>query len=274
LDAEPDRLRMGEMSLTAPIETRPLYGRKVLVPRGGPWGDSVASALRAKGATPVIAPMINFETTDDVEALQSAFADLAAGKFDWVTMTSATTVDVMAAYGAVIPASTRVAAVGETTAAALRAAGYRADLVPSEENTAHGLLESWGHATKGVVPLRILTLRSQIAVPVLTEGLKRIGHNVRSVVAYRTVGIPVDDAVIREVREGGFNAVLVTSGSVGEQVSLQMGDIPKSTFVAAIGPRTAKDARAFGLRVDAVATEQDVDSLIRLLVANALATSD
>jgi uroporphyrinogen-III synthase len=261
------------MTFTAPLETRPLYGCKVLIPRGGPWGDFLASALRSKGATPVIAPMINFETTDDVETLQSAFEDLAAGKFDWVTMTSATTVDVMAAYGAVIPATTRVAAVGETTASALRAAGYKADLVPSEENTAHGLLESWSQATKGIVPLRILTLRSQIAVPVLTEGLKRIGHNVRSVVAYRTVGVPVDDAIIRQVREGDFNAVLVTSGSAGEQIALQIGDIPSSTLVAAIGPRTAKDARAFGLRVDSVAPEQDVDSLLRLLIANALASS-
>ncbi len=258
------------MSLTTPIETRPLYGRKVLVPRGGPWGDSVASALRSKGATPVIAPMINFETTDDVQTLQTAFADLAAGQFDWVTLTSATTVDVMAAYGAVIPESTKVAAVGETTASALRAAGYKADLVPSEENTAHGLLETWAEATQRVVPLRILTLRSQIAVPVLTEGLKRIGHTVRSVVAYRTVGIPVDDTVIRQVRDGDFAAVLVTSGSVGEQVALQMGDIPASTFVAAIGPRTARDARAFGLRVDAVATTQDVDSLIDLLITHTL----
>jgi uroporphyrinogen-III synthase len=217
--------------------------------------------------------MVNFVTTDDVEALQDAIADLAAGKFDWVTLTSATTVDVMAAYGAVIPAETKVAAVGETTADALRAAGYRADLVPNEDNTAHGLLELWAQATQSVVPLRILTLRSQIAVPVLTEGLKRVGHDVRSVVAYRTVGIPVEDDIIRDVRDGGFSAVLVTSGSVGEQVSLQMGDIPASTLVAAVGPRTARDARAFGLRVDAVAAEQDVNSLIDLLIANALKSS-
>lgn len=263
---------MGEMSLTAPIQTRPLDGRKVLVPRGGPWGDSVASALRKMGATAVIAPMINFATTDDVDTLQTAIKDLAAGKFDWVTLTSATTVDVMAAYGAIIPASTQVAAVGETTADALRAAGYKADLVPGEDNTARGLLESWGQATNGVVPLRILTLRSQIAVPVLTEGLKRIGHDVRSVVAYRTVGIPVEENIIRDVREGNFSAVLVTSGSVGEQIALQMGDVPESTLVAAIGPRTARDARSFGLRVDAVAAEQDVDSLIDLLIASALRT--
>jgi uroporphyrinogen-III synthase len=115
----------------------------VLVPRGGPWGDGVAAALRARGATPIVAPMINFAPTDDQPALEAALAKLAAGGFDWLTVTSATTVDVLSSYGAVIPASTKVAAVGETTAAALVAAGYHADIVPSEENSARGLLEEW-----------------------------------------------------------------------------------------------------------------------------------
>ncbi|MEG2778410.1 MAG: uroporphyrinogen-III synthase, partial [Aurantimicrobium sp.] len=168
------------MSFTSPIETRPLYGHRVLVPRGGPWGDSVASALRAKGASAVIAPMVNFAPTDDAPALETALKELAAGEFDWVTLTSATTVDVLMAHQAVIPPTTKVACVGETTATALAAAGYKADLAPSEENTAHGLLEEWTTATGGVVPLRVLTLRSQIAVPVLTEGLIRIGHSVKS----------------------------------------------------------------------------------------------
>ncbi|MDF2555859.1 MAG: uroporphyrinogen synthase, partial [Microbacterium sp.] len=95
---------------------KPLAGWRVLVPRGGPWGDGVAAALRAKGAVPVVAPLINFAPTNDEATLEAALADLAAGKFDWVTMTSATTVDVLFAYRAVIPATTKVAAVGETTA--------------------------------------------------------------------------------------------------------------------------------------------------------------
>ncbi len=44
---------------------KPLTGRRVLVPRGGPWGDGVAARLRQLGAVPVIAPLINFAPTND-----------------------------------------------------------------------------------------------------------------------------------------------------------------------------------------------------------------
>jgi uroporphyrinogen-III synthase len=57
-------------------------------------------------------------------------------------------------------------------------------------------------------------------------------------------------------------AILVTSGSVAEQVQLQLGPIPEQTLVAAIGPQTARDAREFGLRVDLIADERTAGSLI------------
>jgi uroporphyrinogen-III synthase len=85
---------------------------------------------------------------------------------------------------------------------------------------------------------------------------------VRSVVAYRTVGVPVTERIAHDVETGRINAILVTSGSVAEQVRLQFPDIPASTIVAAIGPRTAKDARKAGLGVNAIAREQTVDGLI------------
>jgi uroporphyrinogen-III synthase len=250
---------------------KPLAGWLVLVPRGGPWGDGVAAALRARGATPIVAPMINFAPTDDQPALEAALAKLAAGGFDWFTVTSATTVDVLSSYGAVIPESTKVAAVGETTAAALVAAGYRADIVPSEDNSARGLLEEWEAATHGEKPLRVLALRSAIAKQVLSVGLSRIGHHVEAVVAYRTVGVPVAQKVIEDVRAGRVNALLVTSGSVAEQVQQQLGPIPESILVAAIGPQTQKDAAELGLRVDVIARERSAESLIDALVEAATA---
>lgn len=250
---------------------KPLEGWRVLVPRGGPWGDSVAANLRTKGASPVVAPMINFAQTDDVESLVSALADLADGAFDWVTVTSATTVDVLSSHRASVPAGTRVAAVGETTAAALTAAGYRVDIVPRDDNSARGLLEEWSAATNGIVPLRVLTLRSEIAKPLLTEGLIRIGHDVRSVVAYRTIGVPVSPSVRDDVASGRVHAVLVTSGSVAEQVQQQLGPLPDHTLVVCIGPQTARDAREHGLRVDAVADERTAESLIDALVREAAA---
>ena len=84
---------------------KPLAGWRVLVPRGGPWGDGVAATLRHQGATPVVAPLINFAPTNDQATLDQALADLEAGAFDWLTVTSATTVDVLFAHRATIPAA-------------------------------------------------------------------------------------------------------------------------------------------------------------------------
>ncbi|SDG61848.1 uroporphyrinogen-III synthase [Microbacterium pygmaeum] len=241
-------------------QPRPLAGWRVLVPRGGPWGDGVAATLRNKGAVPVVAPLINFAPTNDQAALDQALADLAAGAFDWLTVTSATTVDVLFAHRAVIPANTKVAAVGETTAAALQAVGYRVDLVPDRDNSAAGMAEQMIGLEPS--PRDILTLRSEIAKPVLTRLLIEAGHRVRSVVAYRTVGVPVTDRIAEDVRNGRINAILVTSGSVAEQVQQQFPVIPEATVIAAIGPRTAKDAKRAGLSVDVVAESQTVDALI------------
>ena len=248
------------MNQARPQPPRPLAGWRVLVPRGGPWGDGVAANLRHQGATPVVAPLINFAPTNDQAALDEALADIERGSFDWLTVTSATTVDVLAAHGTTIPGSTKVAAVGETTAAALQAVGYRVDLVPERDNSADALAAQL--IALEPEPRDVLTLRSEIAKPVLTRLLAEAGHRVRSVVAYRTVGVPVTDRIAEDVRSGRINAILVTSGSVAEQVRLQFPDIPPTTIIAAIGPRTAKDARRAGLPVDVIAATQTVDALI------------
>src|SRR5690606_7001618 len=103
---------------------RPLDGWRILVPRGGPWGDGVAASLRTQGAVPVVAPPINFAPTSDPDALDAALERRQGGQYDWLTVTSATTVDVLVAHRVTVPKRTRIAAVGETTAAALLAAGY------------------------------------------------------------------------------------------------------------------------------------------------------
>jgi uroporphyrinogen-III synthase len=171
----------------------------------------------------------------------------------------------MYSQGVRIPERTRVAAVGETTAAALQAVGYRVDLVPAKDNSAKGMLSELTRLESG--PKRFLTLRSEIAKPLLTEGLVAAGHDVESVIAYRTVGEPVSEKIITDVRSGRINAILVTSGSVAQQVVEQFGTLPESTLVAAIGPRTAKDAAGFGLSVHVVSRHQTVAALLDTMVA-------
>lgn len=253
----------------SPSADRPLVGWRVLVPRGGPWGDTVAAMLRAKGASPVVAPLINFAATDEQDQLEAALVKLANGYFDWLTVTSATTVDVLRAHGAIVPTSTKIAAVGETTAAALVAAGYRADISPSEDNTSRGMLEEWQAATGGAEHLKVLALRSAIAEPVLSTGLPRLGHEVTAVVAYRTVGIPVSAKVKDDVLNGRINAVVLSSGTVAEQVFQQLGMLGPEIVVACIGPQTARDAERTGLRVDVVANDRTMESVIEALAERA-----
>jgi uroporphyrinogen-III synthase len=76
----------------------------------------------------------------------------------------------------------------------------------------------------------------------------------------------VDERVVADVRSGRISVILVTSGSVADQVARQFGTLPSSTVVAAIGPRTAKDARAAGLDVAVVSRQQTVTDLIDSVV--------
>lgn len=250
---------------------RALDGWRVLVPRGGKWGDGVAATLRTQGAVPVVAPLINFASTGDPSALANALHELEDGQFEWLVVTSATTVDVLMSHRTRIPATTRIAAVGETTAAALALAGYGVDFIPEGDNSARGLVKEWPHTQ---VHGRVLIPQSEIAEPTLVAGLARLGFEARFVAAYRTVGVPVSQEIAADVASGRIGAILVTSGSIARQVAEQLAPLPAETIVACIGPRTAFDARAAGLAVHIIAENRSADSLIEAVVeyANELRT--
>lgn len=252
--------------MNRPRTRKPLAGWRVLVPRGGKWGDDVAATLRSHGALPVIAPMINFASTEDAPALAAALHRLQKREFDWIVITSATTVDVLMGQQVTIPDSTRIAAVGETTGAALALAGYRVDFVPERDNSARGLIKEWPWAA---INGKVLIPQSDIAEPALVTGLAKLGLDVEFVAAYRTVGVPVSEQVAADVASGRIRAVLVTSGSVARQVQAQLSPLPRDTVVACIGPRTAFDARAAGLTVHLIAEMRSVTSLVEALVEHA-----
>lgn len=229
-------------------DPKPLSGLRVLVPRGGTWGNLVATALREQGANTVIAPLVDFAHTSEEEKLIAALKRLEEGYYDWITGTSATVVDVLAYHNAVIPAHTKVAAVGEATINAFTDAGYQVSRVPPKENhTTEGLLEVWPEIDAGE-KLRVLTLRSDMAKPVLTSGLIERGHDVTQVVAFRTIGVPASAHIREDVASGRINALLVASARIGREVAVQFPDLPADTIVACVGPHTHEETVAAGLR--------------------------
>ena len=218
----------------------------MLVPRAGEWGSRAARLLEHRGLTPVIVPLIAYEAAEPMPA------GLARGDYDWLVVTSARTVEALGA----IAERTKVIAVGEATAAALRAAGVSVHFVPRDSSAA-GIADEWpGSADE----TRVLLPQSDLADRGLASVLTNRGLAVRTVVAYRTVPV----AVPPEGRSP-VDWILVTSGSVARQVAAQLTPLRHGTRVACIGERTAAEARALGLPVDAVAAERSLESLIAAL---------
>ncbi|MFV0434577.1 MAG: uroporphyrinogen-III synthase [Leucobacter sp.] len=231
-------------------EAKPLSGLRVLVPRGGTWGDLVSRALRKQGAHTVVAPLVDFAHTNEEEKLVKALKELEAGEFDWLTATSSTVADVLMHHNAVIPPETKVAIVGEATEAAFRDAGYQITRTAARESSTHALLDEWPEIDSGEV-LRVLTLRSDIAVPVLTEGLLSRGHDVTPVLAFRTIGVPASAHIREDITSGRINAILVASAKIAEQVAAQFPDIPADTILACVGAETLEAASEYGLSAEA-----------------------
>lgn len=228
-------------------QAKPLNGFRVLVPRGGTWGDLVSHALRERGAQTVVAPLVDFAHTSEEDKLIAALKDLEAGKFDWMTATSATVADVLKHHNAVFHERTKVAIVGEATAVAFREAGYPVTLTPDEDNnTTHQLLKQWPEIDEGTV-LRVLTLRSDVATPVLTQGLISRGHDVTQVLSFRTIGVPASVHIREDIESGRINVLLVASAKIAQEVRSQFPELPKDTLVVCVGENTLEAAAGLGL---------------------------
>ena len=161
----------------------------------------------------------------------------------------------------------KIAAVGDKTAAALATWGLKADLLPSGEQSARGLLEDWPPYDDLLDPInRVFLPRADIATETLVAGLVDLGWEVDDVTAYRTVRAAPPPAETREaIKSGRFDAVVFTSSSTVRNLVGIAGKPHASTVIAVIGPATAKTAEEHGLRVDVLAPDPSVEALVEAL---------
>ena len=253
------------------FETRPLFGWRVLVPRTKEQAASVCDQLRASGAVPEQVPTIAVEPPRTPQQMERAVRGLVTGRYQWVAFTSANAVRAVREkyeeYGldARAFAGVKVAAVGEQTAASLRAFGITPDLMPAgDEQSAEGLANSWPAYDDLLDPInRVLLPRADIATEGLVARLTELGWEAEDVTAYRTVRAAPPPAPIREaIKGGGFDAVLFTSSSTVRNLIGIAGKPHAVTVIAVIGPETAKTAAEFGLRVDVVAPRPSTAALV------------
>lgn len=247
------------------FESRPLFGRTVVVTRAREQASTLVSRLHALGATTVELPTIQVvDPADGGAALGRAAAGLA--DHDWVAFTSVNAVDRLLPllHDARSFGAARIAAIGPGTAASLEVWRLRPDLVP-ERAVAESLVDAFPDG-----PGRVLLPQAAGARPVLADGLSAKGWAVEVVEAYRTVAAtPTAEAL---ARAADADAITFTSASTvhGYLDVVAPGSLP--AVVVTIGPVTSAAARSAGLDVTVEASPHTVDGVVEALV-RALATT-
>ncbi len=246
---------------------RTLAGRTILVTRPAEQAAALVRELERRGARVLVAPTIRLAPARSA-ALTAALKELAADRFDWITLTSASTVDVLRQrLASPRDVKAKVAVIGEGTAAAFRRWSRRTpDLQPTTFTTA-ALARAFPRGSG-----RVLCARADIAPEGLEVALEKRGWEAVRVDAYRTV---LATSLPREARDalrrGDIDAVTFTSASTvrgfvnargGEAVRGPRTGPPK---VVCIGPVTAAAARDAGLRPAAVARPHTLDGLVEAL---------
>ena len=255
------------------FETKPLFGWRVLVPRTKDQAGSLSQRLRGYGAVPDEVPTISVEPPRNPQQMDKAVRGLVEGRYEWIAFTSVNAVKAVREkfeeYGLDARAFSglKIAAVGDKTAQAIAAWGLRADLVPSGEQSAAGLLEDWPEYDELLDPInRVFLPRADIATENLVAGLVDLGWECDDVTAYRTVRAAPPPAPTRDaIKTGKFDAVVFTSSSTVRNLVGIAGKPHPSTIIAVIGPATAKTAEEHGLRVDVMAPKPDVEVLVDAL---------
>ncbi|MBO1902058.1 uroporphyrinogen-III synthase [Leucobacter weissii] len=253
-----------------------LDGLRILVPRGGDWGEGIAARISARGGRPVVAPLLETRPPIDGSGLSLAVEEWNRGRFGCLAVTSQNAVAALGERGIRPVAGGLVAAVGPATATALRGIGLPVDVQPETEFSGRGLARALLGAfelrgapafDEGTGAMRVLLPVSELAGDELPRALREAGHAVERVTAYRTEVLPADPRIGGLLTGGDLDAVLVTSGSAASALLRHYPGIHRRTALAAIGEPTARALVDGGLHVDVVAAEHTVGGLLDALAA-------
>jgi uroporphyrinogen-III synthase len=249
------------------VSSLPLAGKRVLVTRAAHQAGKLSEGLRTLGATPVEVPVLEIRPPKNPKAMDEALLSLA--DYDWLILTSANAVralvDRALSTGVALlhPSELKVAAVGEATASAARAAGLNVAFVPVSY-VAESLINGLKGSSRDE---KILLIRAEVSRDLIPDALRAGGAVVDSVDAYRNVMPVAAPEQLREALASQLDAATFTSSSsvmhlaaAARAAGLQwpFAGVP----AISIGPITSGTLRELGWEPAIEANPSDIPGLI------------
>ncbi|MFW5874982.1 MAG: uroporphyrinogen-III synthase, partial [bacterium] len=252
------------------FESRPLFGRRIVVTRARAQASSLLQRLSDLGAAVVETPVIEIRPAQNMQPLDDAIKNI--GKYDWLVFTSVNGVDVFFQRLRACRLDTRAlgristAAIGPATAEKMRQNGLNADIVP-ESYRAESVVKAF--EPLDISGRKVLLPRAEGARPVLPQELSKMGAQVDEIISYRAVQAEAGKAELLEnLRAGTIDMVTFTSSSTVRNFMTLLAEseaekLLSGVAVAAIGPITAETASEMGLKTDITAEEYTIDGLVK-----------
>lgn len=249
-----------------------LSGKRIIITRPVQLTQPLTEALRARGAEPILLPVVRIEPPLDFHQLDDALRELHQKKFEWIIFGSQNAVHALIDRARqinldlrqAIP-SVQVAAVGQATADAAQEAGFRVTHIG--KGTGADLIAELAprmHAKHVLLP------RSDRAGAAHFAQLHLAGAHVREVIAYRTVCAETLDPESVSASADADAILFFSPSAVHAFMALVQHDvlapISDATGIGAIGPVTKENLlKEAKMRCDFEAEEPSVEHIIAAL---------
>ncbi len=263
------------------FETKPLFGRTVLVTRTEEQAGEFTALLEKHGAIPLSFPTIKTSPPPTWRTLDRGLKNLSA--YDWAIFTSVNGVKYFFKRLTKLGLDLRelkgvkICAIGPRTAEAIRELNIRVDLTPKVFR-AEAILKALG--TSGIKGKKFVLPRALKAREILPNTIRALGGTIDVLPAYRTVRPRQKAAWMREkLFAGEIDIITFTSSSTVTNFMKffkknEAEKIKSLTRIACIGPITGDTAKNLGLRVDIMPKRYTIPTLTEALAEYLKKTRD
>jgi uroporphyrinogen III methyltransferase / synthase len=242
------------------FEARPLLGRRVLVTRPRQQSSEMGRQLELLGASPVMLPAVEVRAPLDWSEIDAAQEALRRGDYSWLVFTSANGVEIFmnrlherGRDGRDLT-RTSLAAIGAATAARLRDFHLHADVFPTDDMNAEGLLAV---LAPRVVGQRVLLATADRARETVRDELARVARLDTLTVYQQSDAVAPTAPAFDLLRRGEIDIVTLTSPNIARAFltacddtilgRVRRGDV----HIVTSNPRTSAVVAEFGVPVAA-----------------------
>lgn len=252
------------------IESAPLLGKRVLIPRGKDQAKSFSQLIEMYGGIPIEIPLLAFRPVLNSLRLKACLDALAA--YDWIIFTSNVTVETFFSFFKLeekdrLP---KIAVIGKKTAEVLTNKGLHPEFVPTIYVAEAFVDEFSPYIHPGT---RVLIPKGNLAREQIASSLSNLGASVDEVVIYETY-MPNESRgkLGRMMMEKQLDILMFTSPSTVDNFmevvqEYRLEGKVRDCIISCIGPVTEKKLREYGLPVHASPEEYTVKEMIKSTIA-------